>query len=52
MQSLNPFAILAELIGPEVVRVILCCLCCVACLAAMGYLGTYYVTINTMINSF
>merc|ERR1712070_1354220 len=47
--SLNPFAILAELIGPEVVRV---CLCCVACLAAMGYLGTYYVTINTMINSF
>uniref|UniRef100_A0A7S2M9Y3 C2 domain-containing protein n=1 Tax=Octactis speculum TaxID=3111310 RepID=A0A7S2M9Y3_9STRA len=49
--SFNPLAVLKELISPAVVFYIICCICCVLCLMAMAYLGTYYMTIYTLINS-
>ena len=50
--SLNPISIIKELIGPEVVIILVCCCICVLCLFALMFLGQYYVTAYTMINTF
>ena len=50
--STDPFAILAELFGPQCIMIFCCCLCCLLVALLWFYLGMYYVNIYNMLEAF
>ena len=49
--SYNPLAICSALLGPKLAFQIICCLCCILILVAIGFLGMYFTSFYTLMQS-